>query len=195
MKQVALVLPYDYKLFSVASVLDVFDTVNSIYEHRKKELPFQVTLVQTPEQIKLHGRTFHGHPVRSIGSRTHTDIVLIPSFTTKKISETIDRNKSFIPWLQKQFKSGAEIASLCTGAYLFAASGLLNGKLATTHADYCPDLIVSYPSVFVKPGRTITVDERCYTSGGSTSAFHLLVFLVQKYCGNETKHECRICRN
>ena len=185
MKQVALVLPYDYKLFSVASVLDVFDTVNSIYEHRKKELPFQVTLVQTPEQIKLHGRTFHGHPVRSIGSRTHTDIVLIPSFTTKKISETIDRNKSFIPWLQKQFKSGAEIASLCTGAYLFAASGLLNGKLATTHADYCPDLIVSYPSVFVKPGRTITVDERCYTSGGSTSAFHLLVFLVQKYCGNE----------
>ena len=185
MKQVALLLPYDYKLFSVASVLDVFDTVNSIYEHRKKELPFQVTLVQTPEQIKLHGRTFHGHPVRSIGSRTHTDIVLIPSFTTKKISETIDRNKSFIPWLQKQFKSGAEIASLCTGAYLFAASGLLNGKLATTHADYCPDLIVSYPSVFVKPGRTITVDERCYTSGGSTSAFHLLVFLVQKYCGNE----------
>ena len=185
MKKVSLLLPYDYKLFSVASVLDVFDTVNSIYEHRKKALPFHVTLVQTPEQIKLHGRTFHGHHVRSTGSKMQDDIILIPAFTSKKMVETINRNQSFIPWLQKQFKSGAEIASFCTGAYLFAASGLLNGKLATTHADYCPDLIVSYPSVFVKPGRTITVDERCYTSGGSTSAFHLLVFLIQKYCGNE----------
>lgn len=185
MKQVLLLLPYDYKLFNVAAILDVFDTVNSIYEHRKKELPFKLSIVQTPAQINMHGTRFHGHPVRSTGSRTQADIILIPAFTTKNMVETINRNKLFIPWMQKQFKAGAEIASFCTGAYLFAASGLLNGKLATTHADHCPELIVSYPSVFVKPGRTITVDERCYTSGGSTSAFHLLIFLIQKFCGNE----------
>ena len=185
MKHVQLLLPYDYKLFSVASVMDVFETVHSIYAHRKKEQPFRLTLVQSPAQVKKHGRTFHGHPVISTGSKLQADIILIPAFTSHDMIETVRRNQPFIPWLQKQFKSGAEIASVCTGAYLFAASGLLNGKLATTHADHCPDLIVAYPSIFIKPGRTITVDERCYTSGGSTSAFHLLVFLIQKYCGNE----------
>jgi transcriptional regulator GlxA family with amidase domain len=184
-KKIALVLPYDYKLFSVAAILDVFETVNSIYAKNRKELPFAITIIQTPGQIIQNGRTFHGYPVRSLRSKQQADIILLPAFTTANIYKTLDRNQSFIPWLQKHFAQGAEIASLCTGAYLFAASGLLNGKLATTHADACPDLIVDYPSVFVKPGRTITVDGRCYTSGGSTSCFHLLVFLIQKYCGND----------
>jgi len=178
-------LPYDYKLFSAASILDVFETVNSIYIKRKTEVPFNITIMQSPEQIAHYGRSFHHYRVRSVQSKLKTDIVLIPAFTTNNIHKTIEKNKIYIPWLQKQFKAGAEIASFCTGAYLFAASGLLNGKLATTHADACPNFIVDYPTVFVKPGRTITIDGRCYTSGGSTSAFHLLVFLVQKYCGNE----------
>jgi transcriptional regulator GlxA family with amidase domain len=185
MKNIALVLPYDYKLFSVASILDVFETVNSIYARNKKEQPFAITIVQTTEQVVQNGRNFHGHLVRSLKSKMDIDIVLLPAFTTSNMNKTLEKNEAFIPWLQKQSKLGAEIASFCTGAYLFASAGLLNGKLATTHTDACPNMIVGFPAVFVKPGRTITVDGRCYTSGGSTSAFHLLVFLIQKYCGNE----------
>lgn len=185
MKNIGLLLPYDYKLFSVAAILDVFDTVNALCTRQRKEIPFNITIIQSPEQLTHYGRVFHDHPVRSIRSNLKFDIVLIPAFTTSNMRKTIERNNIYIPWLQKQFKAGAEIASFCTGAYLFAASGLLNGKLATTHMDACPDLIVGYPLVFVKPGRTLTIDERCYTSGGSTSAFHLLVFLIQKYCGND----------
>ena len=185
MKNIGLVLPYDYKLFSVATILDVFETVNGIYSKRKMEVPFTITIMQSPEQITRHGRSFHGHPVRSVKSNLKMDIVLLPAFTTHSMQKTIEKNKIYVPWLQKQFKAGAEIASFCTGAYLFAASGLLNGKLATTHMDDCPNLIVNFPAVFVKPGRTVTIDSRCYTSGGSTSSFHLLVFLIQKYCGNE----------
>lgn len=185
MKNIGLLLPYDYKLFSVASVIDVFETVNNICNKQKKDTPFKITVVQSPDQIKKHGKTFYNYPVRSVKSSFEADIVLIPAFANNNLNEATDKNKIFIPWLQKQYKAGAEIASFCTGTYLFASSGLLNGKLATTHADACPDLIINYPSVFVKPGRTITVDERCYTSGGSTLSFHLLVFLIQKYCGNE----------
>jgi transcriptional regulator GlxA family with amidase domain len=185
MKNIVLVLPYDYKLFSVATILDVFETVNSIYAKQKKEVPFTLTIVQTAEQIIQNGRTFHGYPVRSLRSKTETDIVLLPAFTTMNMKKTLEKNQTFIPWLQKQSRNGAEIASFCTGAYLFAASGLLNGKLATTHMDACPNLIVDFPSVFVKPGRSMTIDGQCYTSGGSTSSFHLLVFLIQKYCGND----------
>ena len=185
MKSIALALPHDYQLFSVAAILDVFETTNNLAVKNKRELPFSITIIQTPAQLHKYGRSFYGYPARTINSNWKADLVLIPAFTTNDIHQSIQVNESFIPWLQKQYQAGAEIASFCTGAYLFAATGLLNGKLATTHMDYCPNLIVDYPSVFVKPGRTVTIDGSCYTSGGSTSAFHLLIFLVQKYCGNE----------
>lgn len=185
MKNIGVLLPYDYKLMSVASILDVFETVNSLYSVNKKELPFRIQLFQTSEQINTEGNSFHNYLIKSLKSREKMDLVLIPSFTTSNIYESIERSKEYVPWLQWQFKAGAEIASFCTGALLFASSGLLNGKLATTHVDACPNLMATFPRVFVKPGRTLTVDGRCYTSGGSTSSFHLLVFLIQKYCSHE----------
>lgn len=184
-KNIAVILPYDYQLLSVASILDVFDTVNGICSARKQQHPFKLELFQTPEQIERSGGNFHGYAIRSIRSTWKADIVLIPGFSTRDRKATVAKNAAYIPWLQKQFRAGAEMASFCTGAYLFAAAGLLDRKLATTHVDACPDFMISYPSVFVKPGRTLTVDGRCYTSGGATTAFHLLVFLIQKYCGTE----------
>lgn len=68
---------------------------------------------------------------------------------------------------------------------MFGASGLLNGKLATTHIDTCTRFSSAFPDVILKPDHVVTVDGRFYTSGGSTSTFHLLLRLVQEYCGNE----------
>ena len=186
MKDLGLIIPFDYKLLSIAAILDVFETVNKIYEENGRATPFRIHIFQTSEQIKEGNRLFHGYPVKSLNSNQMTDIALIPSFTTDNIRETINKNREFIPWLHSQFKGGAEIASFCTGAFLFGASGLLNGKSATTHVDACNSFASFYPQVVVKPDQTVTADERCYTSGGSTSSFQLLVLLVQKYCGNET---------
>lgn len=184
MKSIGLLLPYDYKLFSVAAVLDVFETLNTLALKAKKEPPFKLYLFQTTEQLVTDGKSFHGYTVNSTRSAIKADIILIPSFAARDIHTAVRKNNKYLPWLQKQFHAGAEIASFCSGAFLFAETGLLNGRLATTHADLCSELIVSYPSVYVKPGRTVTVDKRCYTSGGGTSIFHLLVFLIQKHCGN-----------
>jgi len=186
MKSLGVIVPFDFKLLSIAAILDVFETVNRIYAENKKELPFGIHILQSPEQIKQGGSSFHGHLIESIYTDIKFDIVLIPSFTTLNMKDTIDKNQVFIPWLQQQYKAGSEIASFCTGAFLFGATGLLNGKSATTHVDACSAFSASFPSVYVKPEQTVTVDERCYMSGGSTSTFHLLVLLVQKFCDNET---------
>lgn len=185
MKKLGLIIPFDYKLLSVAAILDVFETVNRIYAENEKEEPFRIQLIQTPEQIEGNGASFQGYPVKSIKSNFSADIVLIPSFTTGNMSETLSKNKAFVPWLQSQYVNGAEIASFCTGAFLFGASGLLNGKMATTHVDACSGFATTFPSVVLKPDHVVTIDGRFFTSGGSTSTFHLLLYLVQKYCGNE----------
>ena len=185
MRKLGIIIPYDYKLLSIAAILDVFESVNKIYAENNQALPFEISMIQTPVQIADGGGLFHNYSIQSFTSETKYDTILIPSFTTTNMKETINKNQIFIPWLNKQYNTGAEIASFCTGVSLFGASGLLNGKIATTHVDACNAFASSFPTVQVKPDQTVTADGRCYTSGGSTSSFHLLVLLVQKYCGKE----------
>lgn len=186
MKQLALLIPHDYKLLSIAAILDVFETVNRIYAEQQKRVPFGINILQAREQLKEGENLFHGYTIKPLDEELTYDLVLIPAFSTDNMQETLTKNRLYTPWLQTQYKAGAEVASFCTGAFLFGATGLLDGKPATTHVDACPAFARLYPAVSVKPEETVTVDGRCYVSGGSTSTFHLLVMLVQKYCDNET---------
>jgi len=185
MTNLGLIVPYDYKLLSIAAILDVFETVNRIYSGENHEKPFVIHVLRTPDQIEKEGALLYGYPVTSIKSELKADVVLIPSFSTENMKETLLKNQMYIPWLHRQCQDGAEIASFCTGTFLFGASGLLNGKLATTHIDACTRFSLAFPAVNLKPDHVVTEDGRFYTSGGSTSTFHLLLRLVQKYCGNE----------
>ncbi|WKL47389.1 helix-turn-helix domain-containing protein [Flavobacterium pectinovorum] len=181
-KKTALIVPHYYKLLSIAAILEVFETANKLSNGSEK--PFEIMVFQSAEQIEE--KFLFGYEVNSIeDSDKLLDLILIPAFTTDDMSEMIAKNKNFIPWLQKQHQAGAELASFCTGAFLFAASGLLNEKLATTHVDACSAFTKAFPLVKLKSEETLTADGSLYTSGGSTSTFHLLILLVQKYCGNE----------
>ncbi|MWB95570.1 helix-turn-helix domain-containing protein [Flavobacterium sp. GA093] len=181
-KKIGLIVPHDYKLLSIAAILEVFETANKLSKTTEKH--FEIMIFQSAEQI-IQERLF-GYIVNSIeDSDEKLELILIPAFTTDNMSEMIAKNRKFIPWLQKQHQFGAELASFCTGAFLFAASGLLNEKLATTHVDACSAFTKAFPLVKLKPEETLTADGSLYTSGGSTSSFHLLILLVQKYCGNE----------
>ncbi len=180
-KKVGLIVPHDYKLLSIAAILEVFETANKLSKETEK--PFEIMIFQSTEQIDQE--SLFGYNINSIEASKILDLILIPAFTTDNMSEMIAKNKRFIPWLQNQHKTGAELASFCTGAFLFAASGLLNEKLATTHVDACSAFTKAFPMVKLKPEETLTADGSLYTSGGSTSTFHLLILLVQKYCGNE----------
>jgi len=185
MINLGLILPYDYKLLSIAAILDVFETVNRISVEENRERPFNIYIVRTKEQMETEDSMFHNYRVNSLQSDLKADVVLIPSFTTNNMAESLRKNQGYIGWLHRQYEAGSVIASFCTGTFLFGASGLLNGKLATTHIDACNGFSSAFPEVILKPDSVVTTDGRLYTSGGSTSTFHLLLRLVQKYCGNE----------
>lgn len=148
-------------------------------------MPFRIHVFQTSDQAVERGNLFHGYTVKSLRSKIKVHLILIPALVTQDIGTAVRKNSAYVSWLRNQYKDGAEIASFCTGAFLFASTGLLDGKLATTHVDHCAEFVLTYPAVYAKPGRTLTVDWNCYTSGGSTSSFHLLIYLLQKFCGNE----------
>src|SRR6266542_1514642 len=105
MKQLALLVPYDYKLLSIAAILDVFETVNRIYAEQHKELPFGINIIQEGEQLKKSTTSFHGYTLVSTDEEVTYDLVLIPAFSTDNMKDTLAKNMMYIPWLQKQYKA------------------------------------------------------------------------------------------
>ncbi|RZK17351.1 MAG: AraC family transcriptional regulator, partial [Flavobacterium sp.] len=182
MIKTGVLIPKNYKLLSVAAILEVFEAANKFETIKGLEKPFDITLITLNDEVELF---FRNYKTENIQSETNYDLLLIPSFTTDDIKGTILLNKAFIPWLIKQNNTETEIATFCTGAFLLAATGLLDGKVATTHVDACPAFAAAFPSVQLKADKTVTQDGRLFTGGGATSTFHLLLYLLQIHCGKE----------
>jgi len=182
MIQIGVLLTRHYKLLSVAAILDVFETANKFHAETGKSKPYEIKLLYHEMQT---GSVFSGYEMEAIASGNVYNLILIPAFTTEDMVSTLDQNRAFIPWLQQQYKQGSEIATVCTGVFLLAASGLLDGKVATTHVDASKAFSAAFPSVNLKPDKTVTQDGRLYTSGGATSSFHLLLYLLQNQCGKD----------
>lgn len=184
MIKLGLVLTNQYRLLSVAAILDVFENVNRFHEEQGLPLPFLISLLYEPKrQQVLHQTSFNGYEQQSIQDAPLQDLILIPAFKNAGIQQAIKENYSLLGWLIKQYHAGAELASFCTGAFLLGAAGLLNGKIATTHVDACKDFAAAFPEVNLQPEKTVTQDGRIYTSGGATSSFHLMLHLIQIHCG------------
>jgi len=182
MIETGLLITKQHRLLSIAAILDVFETVNKLYTSAGQTTPFNITLLHTTGDSQY----FKGYQSESIQTTAVKNLVLIPSFNTDDMAQAINANYEYLPWLTQQYQSGAEIATFCTGAFLLAATGLLNGKIATTHVDACNGFALAFPAINLKADKTVTEDDRLYTSGGATSTFHLLLHLVQKYCGRDT---------
>jgi transcriptional regulator GlxA family with amidase domain len=185
MKHIALLMTSQYKLLSVAAILDVFETVNRFHREIGQPVPYNISLIHLPGSEKNAADFVFKYQAHPISNDATPDLVLIPAFTTDDMKQAIWENYAFIPWLQQQFKRGSEIATFCTGAFLLGSTGLLDGKIATTHVDACKSFAAAFPSVRLRPDKTVTQDGKLFTSGGATSSFHLLLHLVQKHCGKD----------
>ncbi len=182
MIQVGILLTKNFKLLSIAAILDVFETVNKFHTDDDQPAPFKLNLLANKADISLQKEAF-GYLKQPFEEVCDCKLILIPAFTTEDMPLTLVQNHPFIPWLIQQYNTGSEIATFCTGAFLLAASGLLNGRTATTHVDASNHFAAAFPQVKLKADKTVTQDERLYTSGGATSSFHLLLHLIQERCG------------
>ena len=102
------------------------------------------------------------------------------------MTSALAKNKTAVPWILEQYKKGAEVASLCVGAFLLAATGLLNGKKCSTHWGFQNEFKEMYPDVEVIEGSIVTEEKRIYSSGGANSYWNLLLYLLEKYTDRDT---------
>jgi len=185
MINLGLLLTNQYRLLSSAAILDVFKTVNNLFLEQKQTAPFQISLIYSDDDNFNHQLVFPGYQLQSLHSGTVYDLILIPAFANDHLEESLQKNREEIKWLKGQYEGGAALASFCTGAFILGATGLLDHKIATTHVDASAALARFFPKIKVEAEKTVTQDGRLFTSGGATSSFHLMLFLIQQYCGKE----------
>jgi len=93
-------------------------------------------------------------------------------------------------WLRTQYEQGAQLISLCTGAFLLAASGLLNGKTATTHWQYELLFKRCFPSVLLQSNQVICQQGRLLTSGGANAYQDIILHIIAFHFGEKMKRHC-----
>jgi transcriptional regulator GlxA family with amidase domain len=125
------------------------------------------------------------HPEKLMKEVKKTDLIFIPALSGD-LKIAVERNKDFLPWIVNQYQTGAEVASLCIGAFLLAATGLLNGKKCSTHWLSANEFRETFPDVELVDGSIITEENGIYSSGGANSYWNLLLYLVEKYTDRDT---------
>lgn len=185
MKHLTILVPNgENNLSSIVGAYKIFSRANAY----RKEV-FKVELVGVSNAVDFHGGLFTTRPHKHITQIRKTNLIIVPSLN-HNYHQTVAANTAMTEWLAEQYNQGAEIASICTGAYLLAAAGLLDGRSCSTHWSAAQELGQLYPNVKLKTDRIITDEAGIYTNGGAYSFLNLIIYLVEKYYDRETAIYC-----
>jgi transcriptional regulator GlxA family with amidase domain len=100
-------------------------------------------------------------------------------------AEEPHRYRKLIPLLQSAARKGCRIVSVCTGAFVLAEAGLLDGKQAATHWNHAAELSRRYPLIKVDPESLFVRDGNVWTSAGATSGIDLTLVLIENDYGSD----------
>lgn len=184
MKHISILVPEGAILGSLEGSRQLLTQVNQFLKARYEDPLFKVQLVGISKETKVSGGLFTVHADLLIGDVKKTDLIVIPAIDGD-IKLALETNKDFIPWIIKQYKGGAEVASLCLGAFLLAATGLVNGRKCATHWLAENSFRQLFPEVELVTEKIITDEQGIYSSGGAFSYLNLILHIIEKYAGHE----------
>lgn len=189
MKQVTIVVPKgNANLSSITGSFEILTRANDYWQKMGNKPMFEIRIAGFETELKLGVGFFSVYPA-DIREIKKTDLLIIPSISYD-YDKVIKENAPLITWIREQYKNGAEIASICTGAFLLAATGLLEGKTCSTHWNAATDFRRMFPNINLQIDKLITVEPGIYTNGGAYSFLNLALFLVEKYFDRQTAIYC-----
>ncbi len=180
MKHVSILIPESAVLAAIDDPRHVFSQVNSFAGSKGKPDIFDIKFVGLEKEVKLHNSLFTVHSDLFLSDVKKTDLIIIPAFYGDTVN-FLKTNKEFIPWIIEKRENGAEVVSLCVGAFMLAETGLLDGKKCSTHWNAADEFRQMFPKVNLMTDKIITEEDGIYTSGGATSYWNLLLYLVEKF--------------
>lgn len=190
MKHLTIVIPEGQNnLSSIVGAYKIFNRANEYRKSTGKKDLFTIQLAGISKKVEFYEGLFTVKPHVNIASVNKTDLIIIPSLN-HNYHAAVDANKLLIKWVADQYQSGAEIASICTGAFILASTGLLDGKSCSTHWAAAENFRSMFPKVHLQTDKLITDENGIYTNGGAYSFLNLIIYLVEKYYDRQTAIYC-----
>jgi transcriptional regulator GlxA family with amidase domain len=190
MKQLTILVPDgENNISSIAGAYKIFTRANAYWKETGRKELFKIQLAGISKEVEFYDGLFAVKPHTNISSITKTNLIIIPSLN-HNYQKAVKGNKLMIEWIEKQYKDGAEVASICTGAFMLASSGLLDGKNCSTHWSAAENFRTMFPKVNLQADKLITDENGIYTNGGAYSFLNLLIYLVEKYYDRQTAIFC-----
>lgn len=176
-------------LASLEGTRQIFAQVNQLIVSQGGNPLFDIHLVGLDKITNVSNGLFTINADETIDEVNKTDLVIIPA-VDGDLQQAVKRNRDFIPWIITQYAKGAEVASLCVGAFILAATGLVDGKKCATHWVAQNEFRRMYPEVELVKEKIITETNGIYSSGGAFSYLNLILHLVEKHAGRQMAMLC-----
>lgn len=168
-------------------LLDMSGPAHIFYEAKGYGAPIELHFLSLGEEEELSSAGLHLSQLQHYDDFQLgvNDLLFIPGIESHLLKDSSfeSSNSDFFEWLHLQHTNGAKICSVCTGAYLLAQSGLLDGKKCTTHWKYLDDFRSRFPNVGLISDRLFVEDNRVYTSAGVSSGVDLALYLIEEEFG------------
>ncbi len=190
MKHLTIIVPDgENNLSSIVGAYKIFSRANDYRKETGRQELFKIELAGISKEVDFYEGLFTVKPHTHISAITQTDLIIIPSLN-HNYQRSVEGNQSLIDWIAKQYKQGAEVASICTGAFMLASSGLLDGRNCSTHWAVVDHFRAMFPKVNLQADKLITDENGIYTNGGAYSFLNLMIYLVEKYFDRQTAIFC-----
>jgi transcriptional regulator GlxA family with amidase domain len=191
MKHITILVPggEGNNLSSIVGAYKIFTRANEYWKSIGKRELYKIELAGISKKVEYYGGLFCVKPHTSISAIAKTNLIIIPSLN-HNYQKTMKQNKLLVDWIEQQYTNGAEVASICTGAFLLATSGLLDGKSCSTHWAAADNFRTMFPKVNLQTDQLITDENGIYTNGGAFSFLNLILYLVEKYYDRQTAIFC-----
>jgi transcriptional regulator GlxA family with amidase domain len=179
--QVGILIFPNVEVLDFAGPFEVFSVASRLASRKSETLhpPFRVSLISASMSpvIARHGLTVM--PASDFDSTTNIDILIVPGgVVTQVLNDT-----SVLAWIQSAARSAALTASVCTGAFLLAKSGLLEGRTVTTHWEDIADLRADFPELDIVESMPYVDQGNIVTSGGISAGIEMSLHLVERMLG------------
>ncbi len=187
MKKVTILGLYNSMATTIFGPMDIFNQAGRLWNRVNKspQAPFfDVAIASADGQPIQCLNKVQIQPHSSIEAIDKTDLLIIASATY--IEQILQKSPELVPWIRRQYNQGAQVASICTGVFLLAETGLLDGKSATLHWGFTEMFRRRYPRVPLEADRMFIDHGRLYCSAGVNAGMDLSLYLVEKFCGRET---------
>lgn len=189
MKQITILVPKGAILGSIEGPRQVLTEANKYLQSIDREPLFQVQLAGLTQETLVAGGRYTVYSDVLAPEIAKTDLIIIPALDGD-MPQLMEANRAFIPWIVQQYEQGAEVASLCVGAFLLASTGLVNGRSCTTHWLAANGFKQMFPEVNLLEDKIITDEMGIYSSGGAFSYLNLILYLIEKYAGRDVAIFC-----